>query len=257
MPARLTISAAVARRTVMLAAGLASLCGGWATPAALAQGATDATFRPSLRPNRLGASTALALAFGFSGGKEGVPAPLSAIVVRLPAGLQIHLDGVETCATSRLRSRGATGCRSGSVLGRGRSLLEVHAGSQTLPEESTVHVFRGPNRGSEPTFEIFGQGETPLDQSTISTAILQPAGAPYGSSLTLSIPPIPTVAYEPDASFVSMSMTIGDAVRGPRTHAAGTIVLPRDCPVGGFPFAASFTFADGSTASAVTKVPCP
>jgi hypothetical protein len=250
------VSATVTRWTITIASALASLCGAWATPAALAQGATSATFRPSVRPNRLGASTALTLAFGFSGGEEGVPAPLSEIVVRLPPGLEIHLGGVETCATSRLRSRGAAGCRSGSALGRGHSVLEVHAGSQTLPEESTIHVFRGPNRGTEPTFEIFGQGETPLDQSTISTAILQPTGARYGSSLTLSIPPIPTVVYEPDASFVSMSMTIGDLAHGPRAH-AGTIVLPRSCPVGGLPFAASFTFADSSTASAAAKVPCP
>jgi hypothetical protein len=33
--------------------------------------------------------------------------------------------------------------------------------------------------------------------------------------------------------------------------------VPRRCPAGGFPFAASFTFADHSTASATTAVACP
>jgi hypothetical protein len=33
--------------------------------------------------------------------------------------------------------------------------------------------------------------------------------------------------------------------------------MPRTCPAGGFPFAADFTFADQSTASATAKVACP
>jgi len=56
----------------------------------------------------------------------------------------------------------------------------------------------------------------------------------------------------PDASFRSFSLTIG----GPDAH-AGTIRVPRRCPPGGFPLAASFTFADHSTANSSTAVPCP
>ena len=223
-----------------------------------AQTATSASMRPSLLPNRLGASTALTLAFRFSGGEEGVPAPLSGMVVRLPAGLRINLRGVGTCTRSLLQHRGAAGCPVGSLVGRGHASMSVHAGSLAVPEEATVTIFRGPNRGSRPTLEIFGQGETPLDQSSISTAVLEPNSAPYGSKLTVSIPPIPTLVLEPNASFVSLSLTVGGVGRGPRAHtAAGAILVPRSCPAGGFPFAASFTFADSSTASASTSVACP
>jgi len=136
--------------------------------------------------------------------------------------------------------------------------MSVHAGSLAVPEEATVTIFRGPNRSGRPTLEIFGQGETPLDQSSISTAVLEPDGTPYSSKLTASIPPIPTLVLEPNASFVSLSLTVGEVGRSPRAHAAaGAIIVPRSCPVGGFPFAASFTFADGSTASASTSVACP
>jgi hypothetical protein len=227
------------------------------TPAALAQPASTASFHPSFAPDRLGAGSALTLSFRFSGGEEGVPAPLTGMVVRLPAGLSIDLRGVTSCAKSRLQSRGASGCASTSLLGRGHAQLEVHAGSQILPEESTISVFRGPNHGSQPTFEIFGQGETPLDESATSTAILGSDNAPYGSKLTVSIPPIPTVVYEPNASFTSMSLTVGGVGRGDRARPAPSIVLPHSCPAQGFPFAASFTFADGSTATAEAAAPCP
>jgi hypothetical protein len=213
--------------------------------------------RPSFVPDRLGASTALTLGLRFSGGEEGVPAPLSRVVVRLPAGLGINLDGVGTCSRARLQSRGAAGCSQSSLVGRGHALAEAHTGSQTTSEESTIHVFRAPNRGSTPTFEVFGQGESPLYQSTISTALLEPAGAPFGFSLHVSVAPIPTVVYEPDASLLSMSITLGGVTSGGARQHAGRILVPRSCPAGGFAFAVSVTFADGSAASAAAKVPCP
>ena len=49
------------------------------------------------------------------------------------------------------------------------------------------------------------------------------------------------------------------------THAHGTTVafhpqgvsVPLRCPRGGFPFSASFTFLDGTSAEAKSTVPCP
>ncbi len=233
-----------------LLAGLALL--GWTVPAsAPAQAATVASIHPSLRPDRLGASTALTLALSYSGeeeGEAGVPAPVRTIVVRLPAGLRIDLHGIQSCSAARLRRQGASGCPSGSLLGRGHATLEVHAGSQTLPEQAAVWAFRGPDRGARPTLELLSQGYTPLDERTISMGVLGSDSAPYESKLTVSIPPIPTLVYEPDASLTSLSLTIG---RGQ------TITLPASCPTGGLSFAAASTFADGSTATATAKAPCP
>jgi hypothetical protein len=230
-----------------LLAGLAILgCAGSASAAT--QSSTLASVRPSFAPERLGASTALTLALRYTGGEEGVPAPVRTIVARLPAGLGIDLRGVRSCQPARLRRAGAAGCPPGSLLGRGHAALVVHAGSQTLPEQAAVWAFRGPDDGASPTLEILSQGYTPLDRRTISTAVLTGARAPYGSQLTVSIPPIPTLVYEPDASFASLSLTIARA---------GTLAVPRSCPSGGFPFAATSTFAGGSTATATASLPCP
>lgn len=240
----------------MLAALAGCLCA--VAPTALAQSETSASMHPSLLPDRLGASTALTLALRFSGGSEGVPAPLRGIVAHLPAGLTVNLRSAGVCPPSRLRSRGAGGCAPKSLVGRGHAVLKVHAGSQTLPEEATISIYRGPNRGSHQTLEIFSQGETPLDESTISTGVLTPDGGQYSSKLTVSVPAIPTLVLEPDASFASLSLTLGGVGHPPRAHAAaGSIRVPRSCPAGGFPFAADFTFAGGSAASASATVACP
>jgi hypothetical protein len=245
-------------RATTISAALAVCCACAGAAPALAQSEASASIRPSLLPDRLGASTALTLAFRFSGGAAGVPAPLRGMVVRLPAGLTVNLRGVRVCAKSRLQSGGAAGCSSASLLGRGHAVMRVHAGSQSIPEEVTISVFRGPNHGGRQTLEILGRGETPLDESTVSTAVLESDRAPYGSKLTVSIPPIPTLMYEPDASFVSLSLTVGGVGRSPRAHvAAGAILVPRSCPAGGFPFAASFTFAGSPAAMAAATVACP
>lgn len=233
-----------------------------AAPSALAGsgagGATEASLRPSLLPDRLGARTVLTLSFRFSGGAGGVPAPLRGMAVRLPAGLRVDLGGAAICPRARLQRRGPGGCPTRSLVGRGHATMRVHAGSQLLSEEVAVTVLRGAGHGSQPTLEIFTQGETPLDESTIDTGVLASDSAPYGSRLSVAFPPIPTVALEPDASFASLSLTIGGVGGSPKAHAAAaSIRVPRSCPGGGFPFGASFTFADGSAPSVSTTAPCP
>jgi hypothetical protein len=241
-----------------ICAVLVACCVCAAMASATAQTETSASIRPTLLPDRLGASTALTLAFGFSGGAEGIPAPLRGIAVHLPAGLTVNLRSVGICRPSRLRSKGASGCGLESLVGRGHALMKVHAGSQAVPEETTVSIYRGPNRGSLQTLEILSQGSTPLDERTVFTGALASDGGQYGSKLTISIPAIPTLMLEPDASFVSLSLTVGGIGRRPRAHAAaGSILVPRSCPAAGFPFAAEFTFAGGATASAGATVVCP
>jgi hypothetical protein len=136
-------------------------------------------------------------------------------------------------------------------------VLEVHAGSQAIGEEADLWALRAPNRGGRSTFEVFSRGQTPLEQQTTSVAVVSPDGAPYGSKLTVSIPPVPTVVYEPDASIVSFSLTIGSAQGGSGSHAAAVVTVPRRCPPGGFWFAADFAFADETSAHASARIPCP
>ncbi len=246
------MSAALRRALpVILAAGLACA-------ATQSSAATRASVRPSFLPDRLGAMTSLTFSARFSSGEAGLPAPLRSMTVHLPAGLGVSLRAVATCPPGRLRRGGAAACPSRALVGRGQATLAVHAGSQTISEHASMWAFRAPDQGGHHALEILGVGLTPLMERTISRAVLLPDRPPYGLRLVVSIPPIPTMPLEPDASFRSFSLTVGTLPPIPKAHAAaGAITVPRRCPAGGFPFAADFTFADGSTSSNVTSVRCP
>ncbi len=110
--------------------------------------------------------------------------------------------------------------------------------------------------GFAPAFEILGQGYTPFDQRMVFTGTATPDRAPYGEDLVMSIPPIPTLPLEPDASIVTLSLTVGTRARRHLSD-VNTIVVPGSCPLGGFPFAAEFTYADGSHGSTLAAALCP
>jgi hypothetical protein len=251
------VSAGATRsRTAPAAPILLAVAACWLAASASAQ-AVGAAIRPAFLPDRLATQTAFTFAFGLHGAEGEVPPPLRSLVVHLPAGLGLDLGHATDCLPSRLRASGPAGCPARSIIGRGHAVLEVHAGSQAIAEEAAVWALRAPNRGDRTSFAVFTHGQTPLDQQTTSIAVVSPDGAPYGSKLTLSIPPIPTVVYEPDASIVSFSLTIGPAHGGSRARGAAAVTVPRRCPHAGFPFAADFAFADETSAHGTARIRCP
>ena len=220
------------------------------------QSSTTATISPSLSPDRLGAEGALQLTIRYATGESGVPSPVRRSVLRFPEGLGVEIPHLRSCSLTRLRTRGPSACPAQSLLGHGHALAEAEAGSQIISEGIDLSLFVGPFHNLQPTFEILGQGYTPFDERVVLTGTVIPDQAPFGEDLVLSIPPIPTLPLEPDASIVTMSLTVG-ASKPRRPITVNTIVVPPSCPAGGFPFAAEFTYADGSTDSALASAPCP
>lgn len=223
-------------------------------PGAAAQ--TAATIAPSLSPDRLGATATLTLGVRYSGGPYGVPPSLRRSVLELPAGMELDIPQLRACTAVQLRARGAAGCPPQAELGTGQVLAEVHAGSQILVEPVSLWMFLGPPRGLSPTFQVLGQGYSPLEKRIVLTGTVVHGAAPYGEELVVSLPPISTVQLEPDASVVSVSLSVGARQR-PLRRLGNRVIVPSRCPAGGFPFAGEFTFADGSTSSAHATVPCP
>jgi hypothetical protein len=227
-----------------------------ATPAAIARAEASATITPSLSPDRLSAKGALTITIRYSGGESGVPSPVRRSVLRFPLGLGVEIPHLRSCPIARLRARGARGCPAQSLLGRGHALAKAQAGSQIISEDISLWLLLGPFHNLQPTFEILAQGYTPFDERVVLTGTVLPDNPPYGEDLVMSVPPILTIPLEPDASIVTMSLTVGvSKPRHPRT--ANTVVVPARCPPGGFPFAADFTYADGSAGSALAAVSCP
>jgi hypothetical protein len=223
---------------------------------AVATAQTIETVTPSLVPHRLDARGALTLTIRYAGGEGGVPSPVRRSLLKLPAGLGLDVPTLRSCSAARLRSRGASGCPPQSKIGGGHALVEALAGSQLITERISLWIFLGPLRNFQPTFEVLGEGTTPLQKRVVFSGAVTPDRAPYGEELVLEIPPIPTLPLEPGASIVALTLTVGTGTHPPG-HDANTVVVPASCPVGGFPFAAESTYADGSTGSVLATADCP
>jgi hypothetical protein len=223
-----------------------------------APAATSATIAPSLSPDgpRARRRASLTLTIHFTGGEFGVPSPVRRSVLRFPTGMSLDVPNLHSCTTARLRARGPRGCPAGSRLGGGHALVETREGSQIVTEDVVLWAFLGPPRNLEPTFEILAQGDTPVQESLVFTGSVLSDSAPYGEQLVLSIPPVPTLPLEPDASVLTFSLTVGTSGRH-GTHDQSTVLVPAVCPAGGFPFAARFTYGDGSDGEALARIPCP
>jgi hypothetical protein len=210
---------------------------------------TTTSLVPSFSPDRLAAPAALTLNINYAGAPHRVPAPVRNTIVHLPAGLNIHMQGVSTCSRGGV-SRG--NCPASSRVGAGNDVATAHLGSQTLSESATVTAFRGPNQGGHPTLLIASQGLTPLIERIVITVAITRDRPPYGLQLQMSVPPIPTLPTEPNASIQHFTLTVGGA------HGLRNLLqTPGNCPAGGFPFGADFTFTDGSTTSSTATARCP
>ena len=230
---------------------------GLMAPACASGASTSATITPVLSPNRLGARSALTITIHYLGGEHGVPLPVRRWIMRFPAGLALEIPRLVICRATRLRAHGAAGCPARSLLGHGQALAEVLAGSQTLTEHVALSVFTGPLRGiNQPTFDVLGQGYTPINRRFVLTGTVLPAAAPYEEEMVMSIPPIAVFPFEPDASIASLSLTVGTKGSHP-SNSGASVLLPESCPPGGFPFAAESVYADGSKSSAFASVLCP
>jgi hypothetical protein len=222
---------------------------------AAAPEATSATLAPTLSPNRPGAKGALTLAIQYTGGVGGVPSPVHRSVLSLPAGLTLEVPRLRSCSAARLAAHGPHGCPPQSLIGHGHALAKALAGANVIEEEVALWAFIGPPQGNNPTLELLGEGSTPVPASVVITGTVVPAHAPYGEELVIPIPPIPSLPSVSETSLASLTLTIGTSGPHP-ARSANTVVVPR-CPAGGWPFAAAFTYADGSSGSTVAKQPCP
>lgn len=252
MPAPLALSARVCLALLCASAALALACASSASSAPT--GGSQATIRASFHPDRLSARGTMTVKID-AGSAVGEAAPLRRSVVRLPTGLGIDIPLLRSCDPARLRLLGARGCPAQSRLGVGHALAQAALGSQLLGESVSLWVFLGPLRNLQPTFLILAQGYSPFVERIVLSGTVLSDNPPYGEDLVLDVPAIPTLPLEPDASIVSLSLTIGTTRRSARTP--NTTVEPSHCPTGGFPFGAELTFADGSQQSAVSATPCP
>lgn len=242
-------------RARVLAVAL-TLC---ATLPGTALGATTATMRATFTPNRLGGATTLSFSFQIAAGAE-APALLTGIDFRYPANLGIVTSGlgVASCSPAQLLARGPSICPPDSRMGSGSALVEIPIGPQIVSETAHVALLAGPSQNGYLQILASVTGETPVAARVVLSTQLAPG------LLQIPVPPIPSLPEAPYVAVVHMHLILGghltyyEPVHGHEVayHPVG-IGLPRSCPRGGFPFAASFGFLDGGHAEARTSVACP
>jgi hypothetical protein len=229
---------------------------------------------PAVRPARLSASfTPERLGYGASVSLDvrtpattgRVPAPLTEVTVRYPAGLGIELSGlgIDTCSGTRLEARGPKGCPADSLMGTGSALAEMRIGPTIVREHAPITIVRAPEREGHLAMFFYAQGKQPVIVRLVFTGVLLPASPPFGGAIKIAIPPIEGLpgTY---VAIVQLHLVLGppQLIYYERVHShtiayrPKRIRLPGRCPHGGFPFSATLAFLDGGRVSLPTAVPC-
>jgi len=239
--------------------GALAICACLAGPADAVQ---SAKLQVSLSPKRPGASTTLGFGFQIEAPEGAFPAALTQLDVRLPAGMGVNTAGLATCSEAKLE-HGSRSCSPGARVGTGKVKVELLLGTVTRPEIAALTVFNGPRKGGDTTLVFDAIGKLPIATQFVFTGVIVPG--PAGDSIEATIPLIPVLPNTPDGAIVELSATLGTraqsyyrTVRGRRVRFMPKgATLPGGCPVGGWPFAATFGFGDGTSASAAASVGCP
>jgi len=216
----------------------------------------DAAFTPE----RLGARTAMSVGFEVTATDGGLVAPLTAMDFRYPADLGIATSGLglAACAPALIEAHGPGVCPPNSLMGFGRALVEVPIGTEVVPETAQIVLVAGPSPDGYLHVLVAATGRSPVAARIVMSTLL------LDGHLHLTVPLVEGLPNGPDVSVVRVRVTLGGKLTY-REHVRGRIVsyrpkgidLPRSCPRGGFRFAATFAFLDGSRSSATTAVPCP
>jgi hypothetical protein len=229
--------------------------------------ATSATLTAAFVPEHTGGRSTLEFGFAFSAPPGQVPPPLTQIELRYPSNLGIALSGLglATCTAQTLEASGPSSCPSNSIMGRGNAFSGIVLGDTVISENAPITVLRSPDVEGHLAVLFAAEGTTPVDTRIVFPGLLLPAPSPFGGLVSIGVPLVPTLPGAPYISVIHLRATIGpigvtyyEQVSG-RTLAYSPkgVLLPGRCPRGGFPFAARFSFLDGSVANAQTTVHCP
>jgi hypothetical protein len=222
----------------------------------------------ALIPEHLGQETTVELGFQIFAHDDGPPSPLTDVEVRYPAHLGIALSGLgfASCSPPRLEAAGGQACPANSLMGYGTATAEIPIGPSILYETARITIFRGPAEAGQVGLLFHIEGSSPVSAEVVLPGLLLSAAPPFAGSIDIKVPLVPGLPYGPNVAVVKLAITVGptkrifyyEHIHGKtlRYHPRG-VILPDSCPPGGFQFAASFGFEDGSHAAANTTVPCP
>jgi hypothetical protein len=233
--------------------------------AAVAWATNTLTVHETFTPDHLGAPTNLSITANFLSTTGGPPSPITKLTLYAPAGLAVNARGAGTCVAAKLIERGPRGCPANSRVGFGGGVGLLELPKETIHERYTLDFFFAPREHGHLTLLAYASGVSPVPVELVVIAREVPAPKPYGLGFSVEIPPIATLPGAPLASVESAFATFGatnvayyEMVHGKRTlvHLTGMLV-PKTCPLGGFPTEGTINFADGTSLTVNPTIPCP
>jgi hypothetical protein len=234
---------------------------------ATAEAAQTVTMQASFSPDKLGAATTIGFGLHIASTTNGAVAPLTSIRLGLPPGIDYLSTtlGLATCQPAALIAKGLSGCSPNSRLGEGTATVELPFGGQSGEETSEIQVLMGPPHNSGLVVLFYASGIKPISTQLVFQGELLTGSEVLGGSLKAAIPLVPSLPGGSFVPIVNLQATLGPDHLTYYRRAHGRTVafhpqgvsVPARCPRGGFPFSASFTFFDGSSAVANSTVPCP
>ncbi len=249
----------------MRAALLAVLCACLALSASAAASET-AILSTSFSPDRPGASTTITFGFLIESPKGEVPSQLRNLDLHLPAGIGLGRNtlGQAICEPIYLYVNGPEGCPENSRLGFGSATAEVPYGPEIVSENAHVYAYRGESEDEHTTVLFFAEAWEPVFADLVFPGHLLEDTGPFSGQIDTEVPIVPSLPGGPDVSVVRLHSSFGPEGLTYYRKVGGREIafkprgatVPLVCPHGGYPFAADFTFQDGTHLTAHTTVPC-
>jgi hypothetical protein len=225
------------------------------------------SLRASLTPDLLDRETTIGFDFAISAPHGQVPSPLTGVALRYPGdvGLVVSGLGLDVCTPTTLRVLGPAGCPAEARMGTGSATVEIPVGPVIVRESALIAVERAETKNERFALTFEAEGTSPIVAHLALPALLLSAESPFGGSVAIEPPLVPSVPEAPNVSVVRLRAEIGPQHLTYFRRQNGRLVpytprgvrLPKVCPSGGFPFTVAVNFLDGTHARARTTVPCP
>lgn len=237
------------------------------TTSAAARTSPAVTLRVAFAPDRPGASTTMTFGFVIRMPTGGIPPALTQLHLQLPEGMGLGTTdlGEALCTPTTLRNYGPQHCPANSFMGLGKALVVDRLADQNVYEKVQIAILMAQAVEEHTTMLFEVEGLSPVYSETLFQGLLLPDSKPYGARLVAQIPIVTVVPEAPPVAILRMRSTLGPSkltyyrrVSGRRVpYKPEGMAVPAICPRGGYPFEGTFTFVEGSTATARTRVPCP
>lgn len=222
--------------------------------------------RVAFQPDRPGARTTIHFGFQIAGPHGAPPSALVGLALRMPEGMGLATTtlGEASCYPHPLLEDGLAGCSENARLGFGDAVAVVPLRRRPVYERASLTALMGPPASDHIQILFYAEGLTPVFAQFVFPGVLVSDTAPFGDRINTTIPLVTPWPEGPYIALTSFRSTIGPLhliyhrqVNGKwfayRPHG---LLIPRQCPHGGYPFAAILTFQDGTTTQALTRVPC-